>query len=52
MLFELLEGLSLLLVLDIDGLLLLLDPGDPLLHGLLSIILFLLQPLLVSFDGL
>lgn len=52
LLLELLESLSLLLVLDIDSLLFLLDTGDPLLHRLLPLVFLLLEPLLVPFDGL
>jgi len=49
---ELLESLSLLLVLDIDSLLFLLDTCDSLLHCLLPLVFFLLESLFVSFDRL
>lgn len=51
-LFEIFEGFSLLLVLLVDVLLLRLDSGDPLGHGLGSVFLLLLEALLISLDRL
>ena len=51
-LFELLESLSLLLILDLNTFLLLLDSSSSLLHSLGCLLLLLLESLLVSLNAL